>query len=78
MVQGLRLRAPMRDTCVRSLVWELDPALPLLRVPVPQLKTLQAATETWDSQIYKYKHFLKEKVIGELRYHILCSLVATY
>ena len=65
MVQGLRLRAP-NARHLRSIPGlGIRSRMPLLSIPLPQLKTLQAATETWDSQIYKYKYFLKEKVIGE-------------
>ena len=58
---------PQQGTQVPSLVRELDPTTTQLRVPMPQLKILQAVTKIHCSQINKNKYFKKRresKLIG--------------
>ena len=54
VAQWMRLCAPNAGGWVRSLVRELDPTCMLqLRVCMPQLRSLPAATKTWFNQISK-------------------------
>ena len=62
MVQWLRLCAPNAGVRVRSLVRGLDPTrMPQLRVHMPQLRSLPAATKTWCSQIKKQEQKQKPR-----------------